>query len=108
MKHAVTRIEFHERVARQLNRLMSGCYYFKGYNGLIVEWKHSLDISCTVHIYKGVLVCTQVGFVHYTGKRKPIVHSFEDMGGEYYPECVAINIARRVKEIISKISKKDG
>jgi len=102
MKHAVTKIEFHSRVARQLNRLMSK-YHFMPYNGLIIEWKYSLDISCIVHIYKGVLICTGVRFVNYNGKKNPVTFRVEDLNVTFSPERVAVNIAKRVKNIMSRL-----
>lgn len=102
MKHAVTKLEFHSRVARQLERLMSK-YHFQVYNSLIIEWKYELDISCIVNLYKGELVCTGVRFVHYSGKKKPIKFSVEEMNVTFSPEYVAVNIAKRVKNIMHSL-----
>jgi|TARA_Y100000034_G_C6769877_1_gene343409 hypothetical protein len=103
MKHADTKLEFHSRVARQLKRVMSK-YNFQVYNSLIVEWRYGLDISCILNLYKGALVCTGVRFVHYSGKKKPSRFRMEEMEATFSPEQVAINIAKRIKNIISSLS----
>ena len=105
MKYAVTKLEFHSRVARQLNRVMSK-YKFQPYNGLIIEWGCGLDISCITHIYKGTLICTGVRFIRYKGKSKPIRYPDVEMNVTFIPERVAVNVIKRLKDILSNLRKK--
>lgn len=111
MKPAVTKLEFHSRVARQLQRLMSK-YNFQVYETLIIEWKYGLDISCILSLFNGHWWCTGVRFIYYCGKKKPIPFCVEQMNVTFSPEQVAVNISKRVKNIMrglrssEKLSKK--
>jgi hypothetical protein len=99
MKSAATKLEFHRRVSRQLKRLMSK-YTFQVYKTLIIEWKYGLDISCILNLYAGNWWCTGVRFVHYGGDKKPITFTVEQISLTSSPERVAVNIVKRVKNIM--------
>ena len=102
MKHAVTKKDFHRRVARQLERLMSK-YNFIVFDEVVTEWSCGLDVSCVLGSYEGEIMCIGARFVHYSGKKKSTIFSSEQMGVTFSPEQVAVNIAKRVKNIIRAI-----